>query len=99
MESEHLSYFYTKLSGKSCQNKTTDFGTEKFSFCLLMLYLFSVKLHEKKNSYMHTVLICIIVYPLVVQTFGCNVILTFSLKPMKVCKVLKGKICVRVLYI
>ena len=96
-ESQHLSHFYTKLWGRSCQNKTTDFRTEKFSFCLLMLYFFSMKFHGKRISYMHTVLIFIVVYSLVVQTFGCHVILTFSLKPMKVCEVLKGKICVRLL--
>lgn len=50
MELQHLLYFYTRLSGKIYWNRMTDFGTE-FSFHLLMLYLFTVKLHGKKNSY------------------------------------------------
>lgn len=51
MELQHLSYFYTKLSGKIYQNGKIDFRTDLFSFCFLMLYLFSKKLHGKKNSY------------------------------------------------
>lgn len=86
MELQHLSYFCTKQSGKNYQNRMTDFGTEKFSFCLLMLYLFSMKLHGKKNycRKMFMVSIFSIVYSVVVETLRSSEILIFFLKPVKV---------------